>query len=617
MFEFAVCAQRRTPSRSRLLIATRLVACLVAGMLIGVGAAETVLAQDDPVGDVPLVTKTFAILNARIVQAPGEVLERSTVVMRNGLITAVGADAAVPYDAHIIEGDSLTVYAGFIDGLSHVAIPETETERNSDPVNSADPPPERAGIQPNRSARDRIDPSHESVGALRAVGFTVAHVVPRGRMLPGSGSIVLLVGEEAPDMVLRPDVSQFMQFTGASGVYPATPMGVMAKLRQLFREAERSAGMGRLYSENPAGIERPSYDPILEAFHPVISGEKPLFILADGTDGAMEVHRAIQLRDELGFSLVLAGLNQGFYAMRALQEADVPLFVTLALPAESDTANGDPDSADVDTVRAITPQEPATFFVSDLRTRSFEDVEREGENLSARKALFRERYVATAAELHDAGLRFGFTTVNVEPKDIRKNIREMMAAGLSEDAVLAALTIDGARLLGIDRSVGTIEPGKLANLVVTKGSYFGDQEDVIRHVFVDGHKYDVEADDDGDEDGDEDADEDVEADRDDSDVSRIAGTWNLEVETPDGPMEAVLNLSVSGEMISGEVTSSEMIRPANLQDPDFIGGRLSFDVEASEYGLITARLDVTGSSLTGTIDVPGVGVLDVIGTKVP
>ena len=614
---------------------TCVLACVLTFVLVGLGAANAVFAQDDPLSDVPMVTKTFAIRNARIVQAPGEVLERGTVVMRDGLITAVGADATIPYDAHIIEGDSLTVYAGFIDGLSYVAIPEAETQRNSDPVNSADPPPERAGIQPNQSARDHIDPSHASVGALREIGFTVAHVVPRGRMLPGNGSIVLLTGEEASDMVLRPDVSQFMQFAGASGVYPATPMGVMAKLRQLFGEAERSSGMERQYRENPAGIERPSYDPILQAFHPVISGEKPLFILADGTDGAMEVHRAIELRDELGFSLALAGLNQGFHAIGALNEADVPLFLTLALPAESDTANGDPDSTDVDTVRAITPQEPATFFVSDLRTRSFEDVEREAENLSARKALFRERYVATAAELHEAGLRFGFTTVNSEPKDIRNNIREMIDAGLSEDAALAALTIDGARLLGIDRNVGTIEPGKLANLVVTKGSYFEDEERVMRHVFVDGRKYDVEEDEededeededeeeddeeDDDEDEDEDEDEDVEdeEDRDDSGISRIAGTWNLEVETPEGASEAVLNLSVSGETIDGELTSSELIQPADLQDPEFVDGRLSFDLETPEYGLITARLDITGNSLTGIIDVPGVGVLDVAGTKVP
>lgn len=472
-------------------------------------------AAQDAAEEVPVVTTTTAIRNARIVQAPGQAIERGTVVMRDGLITAVGSQVEIPYDAEIIDGDSLVVYAGFVDGLSHAGVPEDDDEpaRGRD-VNPADPPDELAGIQPDRSARSVLDPEDESVDDLRNIGFTVAHVVPRGRMLPGAGSIIVLRGDEAREMVLRPDVSLLMQFEGGRGVYPGTSIGVMAKLRQLVREADRRRRIERLYDEDPAGLERPAFDPVHEAFYPIISREKPLFVRADGDDSALKVHRALQLQEELGFALAIAGLDQGFDVVDVLAGTDTPLFLTLDLPDEPD----EPDTTDAavdttvvdttaaetppaDTTRAITPEDPASFFVSDLRTHSYEDVEAERRNLEARRSIERGRYVATAADFHEADLRFGVTTLGADPDEIRGSLREMIEAGLPEDAALAALTIDGARLLGIDRSTGTVEEGKMANLVVSQGSYF-DPDNPVRYVFVDGQMFEIEEDPDDDDDDD-------------------------------------------------------------------------------------------------------------------
>ena len=85
----------------------------------------------------------------------------------------------------------------------------------------------RAGIEPNLSVRDKLDPEHGSIEALRNQGFTAAHAVPRGRMLPGGGAVVLLHGDSADDMILAADVSMFAQFQGGRGVYPGTPMAKM------------------------------------------------------------------------------------------------------------------------------------------------------------------------------------------------------------------------------------------------------------------------------------------------------------------------------------------------------------------------------------------------------
>ncbi len=444
--------------------------------------------------DAPAVTRTLAIRDARIVQGPGRQIERGTVVVREGLITAVGADVEIPSDARIIDDDSLTVYAGLVDGLSHVGIPEPDGEPRPENVNRADPPNDLAGIRPDREARTLLQPDDASVAALRGVGFTAAHVVPRGRMLPGTGSVVLLTGETAEEMVLRPNASLFLQFQGGPSVYPATTMGVMATLRQLLREAERRRRIERMYVEDPTGVNRPEYDPVHEALYPVLSRERPVYARAAGDDSALEVHRALQLREELGFSLALVGLHRGFDAVDALIGEGVPLFLTLDLPEAPDTTRADTSVSD--TAQVMTPDEPATFFVSDLRTHSYQDVERETENLDARQALAREHYYATAARFYEADLRFGVSTLGAEPGDIRPNIRRMIDAGLPEDATLAALTIDGARLLGIDRIVGTVDVGKMANFVVVKGSYF-EPDDPIRYVIVDGRFYEVPVEDSG------------------------------------------------------------------------------------------------------------------------
>src|SRR5690625_6493356 len=135
-----------------------------------------------PPTDLPDVTRALAITNARIVQAPGQVIDRGTVVVRNGLIEAVGSRVDIPVDARIIEADTLVVYAGFIDGLSHTAIPEAlATPLTYRVPTPAAPPYDRAGIQPNRVAASHYQSAYPSVSNFRGVRFPIPHAVPRAR----------------------------------------------------------------------------------------------------------------------------------------------------------------------------------------------------------------------------------------------------------------------------------------------------------------------------------------------------------------------------------------------------------------------------------------------------
>lgn len=578
-------------------------------------AAVPTRAQD---ADLPPVTRTFAIENARVVQAPGRVIERGTVVVRDGLITAVGADVAVPFDADRIAGDSLVVYAGFIDGLSHAGVPKPEEQERDRSVKPGSPPYDVAGIQPEQDVRALLDPSDDRIEDLRAAGFTAAHVVPHGRMLPGQGAVILLGGDAPGAMVLQGGTSLFAQFEGARGVYPATPMAVMATMRQLYREAEIRRGEAARYADDPAGRPRPAYDAVHEALFPVVAGERPVFFYTEGSSGALEIHRALQLHETLGFPLVLAGLEQAFAAVDALRDADVPLFLTLGLPEAPDddaaadtTARTEPDSlvsairpddtldVDPDSAKAVTPGPAGSFFVRDLRTRSFEDVEAETRNLEARRAEQRAAYVGTAAKLHEAGLRFGFTTLDVDADDVHAHLREMVAAGLSEDAALAALTTDAADLLGLSRQLGTVEAGKIGNLVVTTGPLFAEDTDV-RYVFVDGRRYEIEAE---------------PARGGGAATVNPVGTWSIEVDTPDGPIGGTLTITGTPGDLGGTLSATVLPAPIPIRRVAVDGDVLTFSYDAGELGSYDAELTIEGDELDGTFTSPQMGGLPVTGTR--
>ncbi|MEM1043902.1 MAG: amidohydrolase family protein [Bacteroidota bacterium] len=546
-------------------------------------------AQDRPPLDpgVRPVTRTFAITNARVVPEPGRVLERATVVVRNGLIEAVGEDVAVPFDAEVVEGDSLTVYAGFIDGLGHAGIAESEDDEAERPRDPGNPPREAAGLTPDRDARTLLDPDNSLVEALRKLGFTVAHSVPHDGMLAGQGAVVLLAGETPEAMVLRGASSLFAQFDGASGAYPATPMGIMAALRQQFRDAERRQTGAALYADNPAGLDRPTYDPVLSALPPSLGGTQPVFF---AVDDVLEGHRALEIADELGLSLVLGGLRESSMLTDKLRAAEVPVFASLDLPERPEADSTAADSLGVSA---------GEIFLTERRTRSYADVGDEVEALSARRREAIGLYERNALTLREADIPFGFATLGAKPSDVRTSLRRIVEAGLSEDDALAALTTTPAALLGLERSLGTVEAGKMANLVVTDGSYF-DEETSIRFVFVDGERFEVETDEGFD------ADAEVVA----------AGTWDYRVVTEGQTMEGTMTIADDGGTLSGSV-DAEGVGVVPMDDLDLDGNRLSFSVTSDAFGTITFSGLITGDTYAADLTGANIPPLALSATRRP
>ncbi len=563
------------------------------GLLLLLGPLSSAHAQDD---DLPTVTNTYALENARVVQAPGQVIESGTVVIRDGLIERVGPNVDIPYDARRIEADSLVVYAGFIDGFSHAGVdtPDPEDEDVEDP---GDPPPDRAGIQPDREVRPMLTPDDSALDRLRKAGFTAAQVAPEGQMLPGTSALVLYGGPTADDMLLETNEGLFAQLEPARGswpntIYPSTDMAVIAQFRQLYREADRRHTMESDYAQNRTGQPRPPRDPVHNALFPVLEGETPITFYADD---ALSIHRVLDLQEELNFPLTLAGLGESFNTLEALQNRDAPLFLTLDLPEEPDRA------ADEDTTVADTTAQPERHYDPDLQTESQEEIDQEETNLELRHAIERQKYLETADTLEEAGLEFGFTTREADPKDLRDNLRTMIEHGLSEETALAALTTRPASFLDLEDRLGTVEPGKIANLVVTDGPIFEEGTNV-RHVFVDGRQYEYAE-------GSEENGGGVSG-----DVSAVLGTWSYTLETPQGDLNGTFTLEGDESSLEGTFSGPEG-EEEDMQALSFDGSTLSFEVSSPQGDTITVSVTIEEDTFEGSATGP-FGSLPITGERV-
>lgn len=420
--------------------------------------------------------KTFALTNVNVVQGPGRKIDKGMVIIKDGLIASVGKSVAIPSEAIIIKADSLYVYAGFIDGLSRAGVVKPKEEKDREKIKDpGNPPADKAGINPQIDVRNFLNPDDKSVEEMRNLGFTVAQVVPYGNFLPGQSALIMLGGKTADEMVLASNAALYSELAGTQGMYPNTVMAVMAKWRELYKNASLTKSYQASYASNRQGITRPANDHILEAFYPVIDQRIPVLFKSEKV---LDVQRIFTLKNDLGFSLQLAEVKEGWPIINKIKSTNAKVFLSLDLPEEikKDEKKDDKKEAKKDSVKTAEKPKEKTAW------------DKEKEVLEKRKAEAIASYTAQASAFSKAGIPFGFSSLSAKSKDIPANLRRMIAAGLSEDAALAALTTTPAQLLGLSDRLGTIDAGKIANLVVSDKPYFNEKSKV-RYVFVDGVMY--------------------------------------------------------------------------------------------------------------------------------
>lgn len=529
--------------------------------------------------DVPQVTSTYALTNATVIVAPGQMLSNTTVIIEDGLIKAVGAKVNIPLYAKTIPCDSMYIYAGFIEGISHTGIPKPENEERPRVDDPGNPPNELAGITPEKQVKDLYDSSDKSVSSKRKLGFTAAHVVPEKGMLPGKGSLMLLGDGEADRMVMKKDISLYLQLSPARRMYPGTIIGVMAKFRDMYRNAEISKGHSARYDEDGSGLRRPEYDRATEALFPVVEGDLPVFFK---TPNSLHAHKAFMLQEELGFDLVLSELDEAWRITDELKESGVPILLTLDLPDEADEKSEE-----------------------DLEKMSDED-----RALMARRDTMLKAYVEQAAMLSEAEIPYGFSFLEVKSKDFKENVRRMIDHGLKPEHVLAALTTTPAEMFGVERYMGTVEAGKMANVIVSTGRYFAEDSQ-IRYVFVEGEMDEYEV---------KEKKKKEKKEGEDDEPATIVGKWSFEVEVPGETQTGTIVFTGTDGDYEGELSSADDDFTTDLDNIQVYGSNVTFtSVMESDGQSITLEFDleVIDGSFEGKVTAGPMGSFPIEGEIIP
>jgi imidazolonepropionase-like amidohydrolase len=429
----------------------------------------------------------FAVRDARVVVEPGKVLPKATVVIRDGIIEAVGADVKPPADALVTDGTGLTVYPGFIDALSNwgfdPALRRSETgapeptDLAGEPL-VATPPDQRKGLTPEFQVSTALR-GEDQADEWRKVGFTAHLVAPDGGFVVGQSALVSLSGAAPRETVLRAPVAQHVSFRLVAGNdYPRSLMGAIAHCRQTFLDAGHYQRTWAAYEKAGRVGPRPPLDPAMAELEPALAGKMPVVFEADTRDG---IHKALDFAAEFKLRPLIYGGRDAWRAADRLKAERVPVLVRLNFADQPQARGrgrgrgGPPGEAGP----APEPEKPQ------LPTRAEEDQKRQ-----------MKEEAANAARLLKAGVPFAISTQGQQgdkPWDkFRENLRKAIAEGLPADAALRALTIDAARILGADKQLGTVEKGKAAHLVVTNGD-FQEADTKVRYVFADGVRFEYDA----------------------------------------------------------------------------------------------------------------------------
>jgi imidazolonepropionase-like amidohydrolase len=378
----------------------------------------------------------------------------------------------------VVDGEGLTVYPGLIDGLSTwgqpYAGPAASTTattgrggRGATTTTTTTPPAAVPAAAPARGPEDRpattswlkiadeVTFTDRRIESARSAGFTTAVTFPTRGIFAGQGAIIdLLSDAKSGEMVLVPAVGQYISLSrggggggGMGGGFPSSLMGYIAYIRQIYLDAAHYQLVKDAYAKDPRGMERPAYDRALEG---VLESKRILL----PANRLVEIDRMLRFAAELKQPAILYGGRETFRpeAAALLKKYRTPVLLSMRWPEKP----RDADPEDVESMRT-------------LETR--------------------DKAASAPMVLESAGVKYAFYSDGLDQaRDLQRAVKKAMDAGLPRDAALRALTLSPAEIFGVADRLGSIEKGKIGNLVVTRGDIFDDRTKV-EIILVDGKKY--------------------------------------------------------------------------------------------------------------------------------
>jgi len=433
----------------------RLLAVSLLALLTGLTQAQQL--SEIPQGLRDATPRWHALTGARLVLAPGQVIEDGTLVMKDGVIVAIGANLKPPAGARIWQLTGHTVYAGFIDAASNLGQGRIDTASRAKGLT-----PGQRWVRSEFRQAAALEIKPEDLRAAREQGFTTAlSLPPPGAVFRGQSALISLRdGADARSLVLTPDVAQHLaheyqgfdfEAGGRGGAinYPTSLMGSIALQRQTLLNARWAAGSA------PTG-ERREFNASLAALASALAGKQA--VVHEALDEE-DLLRIASLRDEFGLKLIALGTGFEYRKAAQLKTLGLPVILPLAYPAAPEVEQ--PESA------------------LDVPLHQLQHWERAPGN---------------AAALQAAGVEFALSTQGVKDlkKDFWPRLRQAVQRGLAPDAALAALTTTPARLLNQPR-LGRLAPGQIADVIVASGDLFSSEQAEVEIAFVDGQPLPTEA----------------------------------------------------------------------------------------------------------------------------
>jgi imidazolonepropionase-like amidohydrolase len=497
----------------------------------------------------------YAITGGTVHPVSGPEITNGAVIIRDGLIESVGSAVVIPLDATIIDVKGGHIYPGLIDAQTSLGFPSASAPRRRGGGGGgartppAEPLPETG---PAFLAFREAKLSDDDVEARRATGVTTIVTAPAFGIFNGQ-SVALNLGDGGTmeSRVIRNPAAQQISFNPRPAwTYPDSLMGVISYIRQTLMDAQQYAAAHAIYDRNPAGYKRPDESPSLDALGAVLRRDVPIVFVADSD---LMMRRAEAIAKEFNVRMIISGVRQGYRMADELKSLGAPLLVSTKWPV------------------APTSKE-----------------DREEQPLR----VIRDRQLAptTPAVLAKNGILFALVSGAGKTGDYLPGIRKAIENGLSADDALKATTINPAKIIGIDRQLGSLERGKIANLVITDKPIF-DKESKVKRIFVDGREAKIPAEDEKKKTGGA-----------ATATTGVDGTWSFVVKSAAGDVSISATLHVENGQISGTFSGDRSA--GDIGNGTFDGTTVQFSIAGrgkEEAGDWVFHGTLHGANMEGTV----------------
>lgn len=512
--------------------------------LLGLGISLVLAAR---LGSGENLHRVWAVKDCRLIVPGGPAVAKATILIRDGLVEAVGPGLTVPADAEVIDGSKLTAHPGLIDALGQSLLKFPEEKFDAAKFYSGEFTDKDRGLTPELKAFDYVVLGKSTLEKYHKAGLLAAQVIPQKGIFTGQGSLFSLSSEDKNKALVLKDDWLGLSYSPASfSVYPNSLMGVVALLRQEFADVAYFSLNTWRWRRELKGIGRPDYNARYDALADYASGKKPVVFFCNNQH---DIRRTLELAAELKLDYFICDLgSEAQFVIPELKKAKARILCTVSFKA------------------------PSTSVRSQLGKTEREKAEK-------------EVYPQNPAKLAQAGIPFAFSSIGTDdPKSYLEGIQKAIEAGLPRDKALEALTATPAAFLGLDKALGTIEAGKMANLVLVEGDVLA-KEPKVKMVFADGLKFEFK---------------DTKGQGGEKPTVNVSGRWELTI--PDAGLKMNIDFNQEEAGLSGKLTT-----PFGVFD--FTGGNVSANEIYFEMNISVGGQDidlyfsatVTGDTMRGTV----------------